>query len=58
MIATIGGGASFRIQAGETESTDRWELKDEQDRRRGKKQMAVKKVKRLLAEQGKVVPLL
>jgi hypothetical protein len=34
------------------------ELYDEQDRRKGAKQIAVKKVKRLLARQGKDAPLL
>jgi hypothetical protein len=58
IIATVCGGLSFGNQVGETESIARWELKNEQDRRKGKKQVAVKRVKRLLVKQGKDAPLL
>jgi len=57
MIATVGGGASFGIQAGETESIDRWELKDEQDNKiRRRKQFAGCFRRRFLAR-DKEVPL-
>jgi hypothetical protein len=58
IIATVGGGLSFGSQVGETESIVLWELKDEQDRRKGKKQVAAKRVKRLLVKRGKDAPLL
>jgi hypothetical protein len=57
IIATVGGGPSFGSQAGETESTALWELKEEQDRMKGKKQAAARKLRRLLVKQGKDVPL-
>ena len=57
IIATVGGGPSFGSQAGETESIALWELKEEQDRMKGKKQAAARKLRRLLVKQGKDVPL-
>jgi hypothetical protein len=57
IIATVGGGPSFGSQAGETESIDVWELKEEQDRTKGKTQAAARKLRRLLVKQGKDVPL-
>jgi len=57
IIATVGGGPSFGSQAGETESIGLWELKEEQDRMKGKKQEAARKLTRLLVKQGKDVPL-
>jgi hypothetical protein len=58
IVATVGGGPSFGSQAGETESIALWELKDEQDRSRGKKQAVVRRVKRLLMKQSKIEPLM
>jgi hypothetical protein len=41
IIAAVGGGACFGSQSGETESIDRWELKDEQENKnRRRKQLA------------------
>jgi hypothetical protein len=57
IIATVGGGPSFGSQAGETESIALWELKEEQDRMKGKKQAAARKLRRLLVKQDKEVPL-
>jgi hypothetical protein len=57
IIATVGGGPSFGSQAGETESIALWELKEEQDRMKGKRQEAVRNLRRLLVKQGKDVPL-
>jgi hypothetical protein len=50
MTATVGGGPSFVLQIGDTESKDRWELEDEQDKRKGTKQVAVKKAIRVLVK--------
>jgi hypothetical protein len=57
MIATDGGGPSFGSQAGEAESIADWDLFDAQERKKGAKQTAVNKVKRLLAKQDKDAPL-
>jgi hypothetical protein len=57
IIATVGVGPSVGSQDAETESIDRWELNDEQDRIRRKKEAAVKRVERLLMKQGKDAPL-
>jgi hypothetical protein len=56
-MATLGVEPSLGSQSGETESIARWELKDEQDRTKGKRQAAVRRVKKLLVKQGKDVPL-
>jgi hypothetical protein len=58
MTPTVGGGLSFGSQAGDVKSMARWELQDAQNRRKGTNQVTVNKVKRLLAKQGKDVPLL
>jgi hypothetical protein len=57
IIATVGGGPSFGSQAGETESIALRELKEEQDRMKGKRQEAARNLRRLLVKQGKDVPL-
>jgi len=57
IIATVGGGPSLGSQAGETEFIALWELKEEQDRMKGKKQAAARKLRRLLVKQGKEAPL-
>jgi len=57
MTATVGGGPSFESQVAETESIDRWELKDEHENRNRRGRKVTRCFKRRFLEQDKEVPL-
>jgi hypothetical protein len=57
MIATVGGGASFGIQVGETESKARWELKAEQENKNRRRKQLAGCLKRRFLARDKEVPL-